>query len=157
MILDQFGFAFAPIQVKPRQSLTMLVVYYKVDSGANCTTISSKRLLELGYDEHWIKGERLLERDARPTLASGLPVDDCYEVILPEIRIEDCVGYNWSFVTSLSVPFRFLLGTDTMQFFNWTFDYEHWMCKFNLIPGKRRLLFNSQEQSIHSLDELEEN
>ena len=34
--------------------------YYKVDMGANCTTISKDWLLELGYDEDWIKtGKRL--------------------------------------------------------------------------------------------------
>jgi hypothetical protein len=39
--------------------------------------------------------------------------------ILPEIRIGDWVGYNWPVLTSLSAPFKFLLGTDSMQFFNW--------------------------------------
>jgi hypothetical protein len=130
-------------------------VFFKVDSGANCTTISRRQLFDFGYDEKWIRNGRLLEKHERPTLASGRPVDDCYEVIISEIHIGNCVGYNWPFITSLSVSFKFLLGTDTMQFFNWTFDYEHGVCKFGLIPNKRRLLFNSQEQSIHALDELE--
>ena len=133
----------------------MLDTAYKIDTGANCTTISSKRLLELGYDETWIKSGKLLAGSASPTVASGLSMGDCYQVILPEIRIGDWIGYNWPFITSLSVPFKFLLGTDSMQFFNWCFDYEHGVCKFDLIPGKRKLLFNQKEQSIHAIDETE--
>ena len=153
---NQLGFALFRLYAKPRHTATMPYVFYKVDSGANCTTISRDWLSELGYDENWIKSGKLLSGAARPTVASGLSVEDCYEVILPEIRIGDWVGYNWPFMTSLSVPFKLLLGTDSMQFFNWIFDYENGVCKFDLIPGKRKLLFNQQEQSIHAIDEYGE-
>jgi len=154
--LTQCGFALVRVYIRPKSSPTMLNADYKVDTGANCTTIGSDWLLECGYDEAWIKAGKLLEGDARPTLASGLSVEDCYEVVLPEIRIGDWVGYNWPVITSLSVPFKFLLGTDSMQFFNWNFDYGHGVCKFNLIPGKRKLLFNQQEQSIHAIHVIDE-
>ena len=42
-----------------------------------------------------------------------------------------------------------------MQYFNWDFDYENGVCRYNLIPGKRKLLFNQKEQSIHAIDEVE--
>ena len=151
--INSLGFMLLRVDVKPRYSAKMETLTYKVDSGANCTTISSKKLLELGFDERWIKSGKLLDGVARPTVASGLPVNDCYEVILPEIRIGDWVGYNWPFMTSLSVPFKFLLGTDSMQFFNWHLDYENGICRFELILSKRKLLFNQQEQSIHAIDE----
>ena len=150
--LDKHCFAILPVDIKPKDDHTMISVPYKVDTGANCTTISHRKLFELGYDAGWIKTGKLLGGNARPTVASGLSVDDCYQIILPEIRIGDWVGYNWPFITSLSVPFRFLLGTDSMQFFNWNFDYENGICKFDLIPGKRKLLFNQKEQSIHAIN-----
>ena len=150
------GFAIIKIFIKPFNSNTMENVPYKVDSGANCTTISAKRLLDMGYDEDWIRAGTPLTGSDAPTVASGLPIEDCYEVILPEIRIGDWVGYNWPVLTSLSVPFKFLLGTDSMQFFNWNFDYENGVCKFDLIPNKRKLLFNQKEQSIHAIDEAEQ-
>ena len=150
---NQLGFAVIPLYAKHKDTPTMFLRNYKVDSGANRTTISKDWLLELGYDEAWIKSGKRLEGDARPTVASGLPMDDCYEVVLPEIHIGDWVGYNWPVLTSLSLPFKFLLGTDSMQFFKWVFDYENGTCKFGLIPGKRKLLFNQQEQSIHAIDE----
>jgi len=154
--INKLGFAIVPMHIKPKEASTMLHTDYKVDTGANCTTIGSKRLLELGYDHNWIKTGRLLEGDARPTVASGLPIDDCYQVILPEIRLGDWVGYNWPVITSLSVQFKFLLGTDSMQFFNWHFNYEEGICKFELIPGKRKALFDRKEQSIHAIDDTEE-
>lgn len=153
--LTPIGFAFLNVDIKPRQTHTMISIKYKVDTGANCTTISHKELFQLGFDESWIKSGKLLEGDVRPTVASGLPVNDCYQIILPEIRIGDYVGYNWPFITSLSVPFKFLLGTDSMRFFNWNFDYEKSVCRFELIPSKREFLFNQDVQSIHSIDETE--
>ena len=152
---DRVGFAIIPIYVRHKQAPTMASVDYKVDTGANCTTIGFSRLSELGYDESWVKTGKRLEGNARPTVASGLPIDDCYEVILPEISIGSWVGYNWPVLTSLSVPFKFLLGTDSMQFFDWHFDYKNGVCRFELIPGKRKLLFNQQEQSIHAIDDTE--
>ena len=149
--LSRNGFAFLDVDIKPNQATTMGTVTYKVDTGANRTTISFDQLRILGYDETWVKqGKPML-----PTVASGLPVANCYEVVLPEIRIGDWVGYNWPMLTSLSAPFKFLLGTDSMQFFNWNFDFELNICTFNLIPGKRKLLFNQKEQSIHALDEID--
>ena len=39
------------------------------------------------------------------------------------------------------------------QMFKWIFDYEDSVSKFAFIPGKRKLLFNQKEQSIHDIDE----
>ena len=152
---NQLGFAIVRLYARHKDMPTMFSERYKVDTGANCTTISNDWLFELGYDEDWIKSGKRLEGSARPTVASGLPLDDCYGVILPEINIGGWVGYNWPVLTSLSVPFKFLLGADSMQFFNWHFDYEKGVCRFDLIPGKRKLLFNKKEQSIHAIDDAE--
>ena len=85
----ELGFALLRLYIRPRNSFVMLPSVYKVDTGANCTTISSKFLFELGYDAEWIKSGKLLTGDERPTVASGVPLDDCYKAILPEIRIGD--------------------------------------------------------------------
>ena len=84
--IDQYGFVVMPVDIKHRHSPIMKSVSYKIDTGANCTTINHERLSELGYDEAWIRKGRLLIDAERPTLASGVSVNDCYRVILPEIR-----------------------------------------------------------------------
>jgi len=151
---DHFNFAYLDVYIRTPDKPTMAYFEYKVDSGANRTTISNIDLNGLGYDNDWIKTGKLLTGDDRPTVATGEPLDDCYIVSLPEITIGDYVGYNWPFLTSLSVPFKNLLGTDTMSFFNWEFDYENGVCKYDLISGKRKTIFNQKEQSMHSLDEI---
>ena len=90
----ELGFAIVSLYVRQKGTPTMLSESFKVDTGANCTTINKDWLLELGYDENWIKTGKRLEGNARLTVASGLPLDDCYEVILPEIHIGGRVGYN---------------------------------------------------------------
>ena len=151
VVINDLGFAIVSVNIKPMYSQTMEEYKFKVDSGANRTTISCDELLKLGYSEDWIKSGVHLKGDERPILASGIPLDDCYIVKLPQIAIGEWVGTNWPVLTSLSLPFKFLLGTDSMQFFNWTFDYRHMMCTFRLIDEKRNLPFGDYEQSIHSI------
>ena len=154
---DPYGFVFVRFFIRSSNKLVMLGHPYKVDSGANSTTISREALQLLGYDDNWVKAGKQLAGIERPTVATGEPIDNCYLITLPEIQLGGYVGYNWPFLVSLNdkIQFRLLLGTDSMQFFNWNFDYEKGVCRFDLIPGKRELLFNQKEQSIHAVDENE--
>ena len=154
--INPLGFAYVNLFFRQRNNPLMLDLPYKADTGANSTTISREALQGLGYDDNWIKTGKHLTGNERPTAAIGGPLNDCYIVTLPEIQLGGFVGYNWPFLVSLDdkVQFRFLLGTDTMQVFNWHFDYENGVCRFDLIPGKRKLLFNKMEQSIHAVDEM---
>jgi len=154
---DTLGFAYVSFFIRLRSNPLMLDLPYKVDTGANRTTISKEALLSLGYDDAWLRTGRQLSGDESPTVATGEPVDNCYIVALPEVQLGGYVGYNWPFLVSLNDKFQFklLLGTDSMRYFNWDFDYENGVCKFNLISGKRKTLFNQKEQSIHAVDEAE--
>ena len=154
--LNSVGFAYVYFYIRPNNSTTMKHLSYKVDTGANSTTISKKWLNVLGYDDEWIKTGLLLEGDNRPTLAAGRPIDECFLISLPEIHLGGYVGYNWPFLVSMDdeIQFRLLLGTDSLRFFNWVFDYENGVCKFDLIPNMRKLLFNQEEQSIHAIDTM---
>ena len=151
------GFAYVRFFIKHSNTPLMTDLPYKVDSGANSTTINTYTLHRLGYDDNWVKAGKQLVGTERPTVATGEPIDNCYIITLPEIQLGGYVGYNWPFLVSLhkKIQFKLLLGTDSMQFFNWNFDYENAVCNFDLIPGKRKLLFNQKEQSIHAIDESE--
>jgi hypothetical protein len=153
---DKGGFAYLRLYIKPHHTSTMSYLLYKADTGANSTTISKDALHGLGYDDNWIKSGRLLVGEERPSVATGKFVDNCYRVVLPEIRIGSWVGRNWPFLVSLddTIQFRLLFGTDSMQFFNWSLIYERGACQYEAIPGRRQKLFNDQEQSIHSVDEV---
>ena len=151
------GFAYVRFFIKLSNEPMMFGHPYKVDTGANRTTISRKALQELGYDYTWVSKGRLLTGAERPTVATGEPIDNCYMIALPEVQLGGYVGYNWPFLVSLNddIQFKLLLGTDTMRYFNWDFDYENGVCRFDLVPGKRKMLFNQKQQSIHAIDEAE--
>jgi len=153
---DPLGFAYVRLFIRLSDNPLMLDISYKVDSGANRTTINQDALQKFGYDNNWVmKYGKPLVGTERPTVATGEPIDNCYITTLPEIQLGGYVGYNWPFIVSLNddIQFRLLLGIDSMQFFNWNFDYENGVFRFDLIKGKRKLLFNQQEQSIHAIDQ----
>jgi hypothetical protein len=149
------GFIMVDVHFLTLTSLTLKRLEYKVDFGANRTTIMRSDLFRFGYDEDWIRSGKELTGTSRPSVATGEPVDGCYHVVLPQIQIGGCVGHNWPFVVSLNpkFDFRLLLGVDTLSFFNWTINYGWETCKFELVPGKRKVLPPNDGQSIHSLDE----
>jgi hypothetical protein len=145
---DPQGFAFIRMYVKEANTSQMARRFAKVDTGASCTTIDREWLNELGYDDNWIKSGE----PCYPTLADNKVVKDCYRVVVPELQFGGYVCRNWSFITSLSVPFRFLLGTDTMRYFNWILDYRNNICTYTLQPELRNTDFSSDEKSIHAMD-----
>jgi len=152
--INKFGFINLRVNIRKNNSFKMTECSYKLDTGASSTTIDIETLEILGFDEKWIvcNGVKLKDEEA-PTLADGTPVKNCYRVVLPEISIGDWVGYNWPILVSLNTSFRLLLGVDSLQFFNWTINYERSVCRFNLILNKRKLVFNGKEQSVHSLED----
>ena len=121
---NPLGFAFVSLFVRPSDNPLMFELPYKVDTGANRTTINTEALRRLGYDDKWVRTGKQLAEAERPTVATGGPIENCYIITLPEIQLGGYVGYNWPFLVSLNdnIQFRLLLGTDSMQFFNWDFD-----------------------------------
>ena len=82
------------------------------------------------------------------------PDEYVLSAMMTEIQIGEWVGCNWPMLTCLSHQFKFLLGTDSMQFFDWYFEYGKMQCSYDLVPDKRKMLFGNLEQSIHTVDEV---
>lgn len=156
--IDAAGFVNLRVYVIPRDKPMDSYLQFKVDSGANSTTISKAKLHELGYDDEWIKQGKLLKGKECPSTATGEVITDCYRVVVPEIRLGIWTGRNWSFLVRLNddekQQFRLLFGTDSMRFFNWFFDYKNGVCDYDGLVDTRYPLFNQQEQSIHSVDDI---
>ena len=155
--INDNGFVIVRVWIQPRSKAVYDIIDYKIDTGANRTTINLKTLELLGFDENWIKSNgKLLTGDECPSVATGDAIDDCYSICLPEIRIGKYTGINWHFIVSLNkhIQFRYLFGTDSMQFFKWNFDFENNICDYNVIKNKERVLFNKQYQSVSALDNI---
>jgi len=116
----KFGRVFLPIYFKPFGAFEMKSILYKVDTGADVTTISKLDIYALGYDEKWISGNIVSRGSA--TTATG----DYVETALLRIPLLNVLGYeakNWLFSIVLEdgKDFRNLLGRDLLAGFDYTF------------------------------------
>jgi len=155
--IEDNGFVNIQVWIQPRCNTEYEYYDFKIDTGANRTTINLKTLNSLGYDENWVieNGKQLLGNEC-PTVATGVVIENCYSICLPEIKIGKYTGVNWQCIVSIDkhIQFRHLFGTDSMQFFNWIFDFENNFCEYNVIENKERVLFNNQYQAVYAIDEI---
>jgi hypothetical protein len=124
--LVEQGRAFIPIHIKQNDGHILLDVDFKVDTGADVTTISKMDLLQLGYDAAWIERHVVIHPDTdKPTSADGEKLNAGY-IQLPLINILGYEGKSWPFQILLDerVDFRNLVGRDLLSGFNYTFDND---------------------------------
>jgi len=120
----EHGRVFVPIHIKPLDSTTMLPIEFKVDTGADVSTITKVDLENLGYDIHWInKNAVVFEDKEKPTTASGDSINAGY-IQLPLINILAYEGRQWPFqiIMDENQDFRNLLGRDLLAGFNYCFN-----------------------------------
>ena len=122
----EYGRVFLPINIKPIDEMTMYKVDFKVDTGADNSTISKEALVRLGYNMGWIRQNAVAHKDKdKPTTASGDKVNAGY-VQLPLINILGYEGRYWPFqiIMDEMQDFRNLLGRDLLAGFNYQFNND---------------------------------
>ena len=122
----EYGRVYLPIAIKPQDKNTMISIRFKVDTGADSSTISKHDLIDLGYDLAWIKTNAVVfEDDKRPTTASGAKIDAGY-IQLPVINMLGYEGKYWPFQIILdeSQNFGNLIGRDLLTGFNYWFNND---------------------------------
>ena len=115
---------YIPINIKPYDSTVLFPERFKVDTGADKTTISKLALNRLGYNAQWVKENTVtFKDDDKPTTAAGDKVNAGY-IQLPLINILGYEGIYWPFqiITDENQDFRNLLGRDLLTGFNYTFN-----------------------------------
>jgi hypothetical protein len=131
------GRVYIPINIKPSDDTTMRPVRFKVDTGADVSTISKLNLAVLGFDINWIKDNAVIFKDEdKPTTATGEKIDAGY-IRLPLINILGYEGKLWPFqiIMDENQDFRNLLGRDLLTGFNYGFDND--VDKFTIAKAKR--------------------
>jgi len=101
---------------------------FKVDTGANISSISLTALLELGYTSDWIVQNGTLEPAAET--ANGRIVENCYRIHLPQVKFGTYTCKNPLFLTSLTEDMRNLFGLNFMRYFNWDLNYQTKVAKY---------------------------
>ena len=115
-----------PISIKPQDDTLMFPVRFKVDTGADVTTISKDELFDLGYDMDWITQNAVIPKDDdKPTTASGDRINAGL-IQLPLINILGYEGRYWPFQIILdeNKDFRNLVGRDLLTGFNYWFNND---------------------------------
>ena len=112
--------------LKPFAGMLLEPVLFKIDTGADFTTISRKSLSLLGYDEPWIKSNGKLITTGTST-ADGSNVES-YVIKFPLFNLEGLDFKNWPmFVIFNSVcecgkvthrDYRNLFGNDVIDMFD---------------------------------------
>ncbi|MCL2225683.1 MAG: retropepsin-like domain-containing protein [Defluviitaleaceae bacterium] len=122
----EYGRVYVPVHIKPLHNVTLFPIEFKIDTGADTTTISKHVLFRFGYDMDWIKQNAVVYEDKdKPTTAAGEKINAGY-VQLPLINVLGYEGRNWVFqiVMDEKVDFRNLLGRDLLTGFNYQFDND---------------------------------
>jgi hypothetical protein len=134
---QEYGRVYLSIDIKPNDDVILYPIEFKVDTGADSTTISKSALTRLGYDIDWIKRNAVIFEDAnKPTTAAGDKINAGY-VQLPLINILGYEGKHWPFqvIMDEKQDFRNLLGRDLLTGFNYWFSNDE--DKFTIIRAKK--------------------
>ena len=133
---SEFGRVYMQVYLKPQDDITLFPVRFKVDTGADTSTISKLDLLGLGYDLTWLRENAVIFKDSeKPATAAGDKLDAGY-IQLPLINILGYEGKNWPFQIILDEyqDFRNLLGRDLLAGFNYCFNNDNDI--FTINPAK---------------------
>jgi len=157
------GRAICAIAFKPREGLQMRFINFKIDTGADFSTISKKNLYHLGYDAEWIKANATTDETQIITVASGEQVQNYY-IKLPLLNFYGYEALNWPFAILLdekdaddnivSRDYRPLLGLDLLGGFNFTLDNDNdcFILARTKTFKRRRPFFHNQEiHEIHNI------
>ena len=121
-----FGRVYMPIDIKPLGKTILAPIEFKVDTGADMSTISKEALARLGYNREWIiQNAIVFKEEEKPTTASGDKINAGY-VQLPVINILGYEGKEWPFqiIMDENQDFRNLLGRDLLSGFNYQFNND---------------------------------
>jgi len=119
---SEYRRVYLSIHIKPEKSTTMKPVRFKVDTGADLTTISKDELYALGYTLEWIKENSV---SGTSSTADGSTFMTGF-VQLPVINFLGYEGKNWPLLVILDEEkdFHNLLGRDLLSGFNYNFNND---------------------------------
>ncbi|MCL2224799.1 MAG: retropepsin-like domain-containing protein [Defluviitaleaceae bacterium] len=159
--LSEDGRAICRIAFKPYEKLVMQHFKFKIDTGADFSTMPKEYLYDLGYDKDWILANAKPETNRETTTATGERVTN-HIIQLPLINIYGYEAINWPFAILLDDErpngevicrdYRPLLGLDLLAGFNFYLDNANNRFELTRISpfNPRRKFLSGQE--IHYLN-----
>jgi len=123
--LSNEGRAMVQMCMKPFDNLRLEKVQFKVDTGADLTTITKKELNVLGYTADWIKANTIKE-EKRTISSAGGRNQHAYYVQIPISNLFGKDFKNWPFYIRIEDDRDFpnLLGLNVLTYFKFAFQYD---------------------------------
>ena len=157
--LSKEGRAYVPVHIKPCDEKTLQNISFKIDTGADLTTISKKELHTIGYSMEWINKNAV--KDVKHTLTrAGGKKETAWYIVIPISNFSGCDMKNWTFYIRVEKDRDYpnLLGLDVLSNFNFTFNYD--MGILSVEPAKKPVivfpkLINQDISSISVKNELQ--
>ena len=153
ILLSDEGRSFIPIYMKPYNDITLSQVRFKVDTGADLTTISKQELVYLGYSYEWIEKNTIESQSHTLARAGGNPHPACY-VQIDIANVLGCELLNWPFYIRKepNLDFPNLLGINILAHFDFSFNYSSWMFEIAYSKNPKNSLPMLSDQSIHEIN-----
>ena len=127
---------------------------FKVDTGADTTTISKFDLVNFGYDMDWIKKNAIIPKEEdRPSTATGEKIN-AGTIQLPIINLLGYEGKQWPFLIIMDEDkdLRNLLGRDLLIGFNYTFDNDNDIFSIHKTKAYKKRYDFLPGQEINTID-----
>ena len=123
--LSMEGVAVVDVNIKPNNQATLHKLRFKLDTGADMTTIEKRSLRLLGYSDNWINANTT--KDTRMTVSSaGGSNESAYYIQIPVINFMGRDFINWPLYIRPEDDrdYRNLLGIDIFSSFDFTYRYS---------------------------------
>ena len=123
--LSKEGRAYINLYMKPYSGTILGRLVFKLDTGADLTTISKKELQVLGYTTEWI-AENAVKEDNRMLISAGGKSMSAHYVNIPISNVFGKDLINWPFYILIDKDRDFpnLLGINVLSHFNFMFSYD---------------------------------
>ena len=150
--LSNEGRAYVPLYIKPFEKAVLTEVMFKVDTGADLTTIDKDYLYALGYTQSWIEANAVKD-ETRTLSGTGDKSELAWYV---DVQIFNFAGRdmkNWPIYIRIedSRNFPNLLGLDVLSNFNFKFDYDNAVVLFESAKNPKIVLPRLGKQEVTDL------
>ena len=131
------------------EDISLADIFFRLDSGADITTVSKEDLKLLGYSAEWIEQNKKEASDIKIKLADGTARNGVY-VEIPMIYFMEKDFYNFKIfiVPEDGFDYSNLLGLDISTEFNYMTNNEQGVLEFYRIEKSKFSASNSASRQI---------
>ena len=151
--LSPEGRAMVKVHLKPFDDVTLTEVTFKLDTGADVTTISKETLNELGYNNDWITANAITD-PKRTMQSAGVEKKSAIYVILPAVNFfgRDLVNWPLHILADNDKDYPNLIGLDILRYFIVTFDFAKWELILIPIDNPKKTNIILENQRIYTVN-----